>query len=369
VKIAILEGKTSTERNKIIAAGVLGVVSLFALYFAFGSSLFGGSATSVTVKTSPTPKPSVTPATSNRGDQVIPSASDQQFFYESTAINYQPGNVYAPEPGRNIFAFYEPPPPCKGLDCPTPTPKPVFIPSPTVAPTPPMRLMAVTPQNVYEGSKGFRIELNGDRFDPQSRIYFNQVEMPTIYVSPQKLMADIPANLIASEGQRQVMAQTPDGKLYSDQQFLYVQPAPKPTFQYIGMIARARGNNDTGVFERQGKPFSQRLNDIVDQQFRLIRLSREEATFEDVNLGFKHRVPVSKSAPVAASAGPARGQDSGFAPFDPGAGVPQNIPGIPNNIQRYVPPPTTQQQQQIEQKAQQQQQQIKADSVDDKGDD
>ena len=368
MKVAILEGKTSTERNKIIAAGVLGVVSLFALYFAFGASLFGGSATTVTVKTSPTPKPSQTPAASNRGDQMIPSASDQQFFYESTAINYQPGNVYAPEPGRNIFAFYEPPPPCKGPDCPTPTPKPVIIPSPTVAPTPPMSLFAITPQNVYEGSKGFRIELNGDKFDPQSRIYFNQVEVPTTFVNAQKLIADIPASSIASEGPRQVIAQTPDGKLYSHQQILYVQPAPKPTFQYVGMIARARGNNDTGVFERQGKPFSHRLNDIVDQQFRLIRLSRDEAMFEDVNLGFKHKIPVSKSSPTASSAGPPVRQDSNFAPFDPGASVPQNIPGIPNNIQRYVPPTpnTMTQQQQLEKKMQNQ---VKQDSVDDKGDD
>jgi hypothetical protein len=55
--MALLEGKTSTERNKIIAAGVLGVVALIALYMAFGSAFFrGSSATSVTVKTSPTPK-------------------------------------------------------------------------------------------------------------------------------------------------------------------------------------------------------------------------------------------------------------------------------------------------------------------------
>jgi hypothetical protein len=362
--IAILAGKTSTERNKIIAAGVLGVISLLALYFAFGSSLVGGSsATRVTVKTSPTPKAATTPAAGPIA--ALPSQQEQQFANETTPVVYNPGNVYAPDAGRNIFAFYEPPIPCK--DCPPPTPRPTEMKPATPAPTPPMYLAMVNPQTAYAGSQGFRIELSGDRFAPDARIYFNQVEMPTTFLSPQRLAADIPAGMIAQEGPRQVIVQTPDGKLYSDQSIFNVQAPPKPTFQYVGMIARARGNNDTGVFERQGKPgnFSHRLNDVVDQQFRLISVSRDEAVFEDVNLGFKHRLPISKAV---ASSGPARpptrgGSDSGFVPFDPNS-IPQtNIPGIPNNIPRYVPPQTVQQQQEQRKK------ELQQESVDDKGDD
>ena len=221
--IAILAGKTSTERNKIIAAGVLGVVALFALYFAFGSSLVGGSsATRVTVKTSPTPKPAASPA----GDTVLPTQQEQQFANETTPVFYNPDSVYAPDAGRNIFAFYEPPPHCK--DCPAPTPRPTEMKPATPAPTPPMYLAMVNPQSVYAGSKGFRIELSGQRFVPEARIYFNQVEMPTTYVGPDKLIAEIPAGMIAQEGPRQVIAQTPDGKLYSDQSIFNVQPPPRP---------------------------------------------------------------------------------------------------------------------------------------------
>ncbi|MEO7660209.1 MAG: hypothetical protein ABIV48_11395, partial [Pyrinomonadaceae bacterium] len=58
--MVLFEGKTPTERNKIIAAIVLGVVALFALYLAFGPSFGGGTTTTVTVgKASPTPKPPV----------------------------------------------------------------------------------------------------------------------------------------------------------------------------------------------------------------------------------------------------------------------------------------------------------------------
>ena len=356
--IAILAGKTSTERNKIIAAGVLGVVSLFALYFAFGSSLVGGSSTTrVTVKASPTPKAASSPA----GDTVLPTLQEQQFANETTPVVYNPNSVYAPDAGRNIFAFYEPPPPCP--DCPTPTPRPTEIKTPPPPPTPPMYLAVISPSSAYAGSKGFRIELSGQRFVPEARIYFNQVEMPTTFVGPDRLIADIPANMIAQEGSRQVIAQTPDGKVYSDQAFFTVQPPPKPTFQYVGMIARARGNNDTGVFERQGKPgnFSHRLNDIVDQQFRLISVSRVEAVFEDVNLGFKHRLPISKASANFGTGGPGgppmRTDQSGFAPFDPASIPQQNIPGIPNNIPRQQ---TLQQQQEQRKKEQSQ------DSVDDK---
>jgi hypothetical protein len=227
-----------------------------------------------------------------------------------------------------------------------------------------MYLAMVNPQTVYAGSKGFRIEAHGDRFAPETRLYFNQVELPTVFVSEQKLVADIPSHMIAQEGPRQVIAQTPDGKLYSDQTIFNIQAPPKPTFQYVGMIARARGNNDTGVFERQGQPgnFSHRLNDVVDKQFRLISISREEAVLEDVNLGFKHKLPISKAVASAGAPGaPIRGGNpDGIVPFDPSS-IPQNtIPGIPNNIPRYVPPQTVQQQQEQRKKEAHQ------DSVDDK---
>lgn len=346
--MALLEGKTSTERNKIIAAGVLGVISLVALYLAFGSAFFGRSATtSVTVKTSPTPRPASSPGTA---DTVLPTQQDQQFWYETTPVLYQPGSGGAPDAGRNIFAFYEPPAPCP--DCPTPTPKPVEIKTPSPTPTPEFLLASVNPQSVYAGSSAFRLEVYGDRFTPNARIYFNQSEMPTTFVNSQKLVADIPANLIAQEGPRQVIVQTPDGRSYSDQSILSIQPPPQPGFQYIGMIGRKRYNNDTAYFTESAKPvpYGARLNDVLGGRFRLIDIAPAEVVVEDVNLGFKHRLAISKAAAPTAQTG--RGgppSDTGFVPFDP-ATMPQNIPGIPNNIPRYVPPGQPQMQQQQKQK-------------------
>ena len=323
--MALFEGKTTTERNKIIAAGVLGLVSLIALYMAFGRSFFGSS-TTVAVKVSATPRPSVTPA-ANHDDPRLPTVSEQDFVYQTTAVDYRPGSNYAPDPGRNIFAFYEPPPPC--TDCPTPTPKPIPIVTPTPAPTPLMFMAALNPQSVYAGVLTFRLEVNGDRFTPDSHIYFNQSELPTTFVNGQRVFADVPANLIAQEGPRQVIVQTPDGRAYSNQLMLTVQAPPRPTFQYIGMIGRKRYNNDTAYFTESATapPFGARLNDVVKGQFRLIDISPAEVVFEDINLGFRHRVPISK--------GTTSGQPSGFTPFDPQRG---NIPGIPNGIPQYVPP-------------------------------
>ncbi|MEO7539040.1 MAG: IPT/TIG domain-containing protein [Pyrinomonadaceae bacterium] len=357
--IAILVGKTSTERNKIIAAGILGVVSLIALYMAFGSVLFGSkSSTTVSVKTAPVPK---TTSTSARPDTVLPTLTDQQFLYETTPVVYNPGSVSAPDAGRNIFAFYEPPPHCK--DCPVPTPKPTEIRTPSPTPTPPFLLASINPQNVYAGSAAFRIELNGDRFAPDARIYFNQTELPTTFVSPQKLTANIPASLIAQEGPRQVIVQTPDGKSYSEQLIFSIQPPPQPSFQYVGMIGRKRNNNDTAYFTETGKtsPYGARLNDVLAGRFRLIDISPAQVVLEDVNLGFKHRLAISRAAGATAQTG--RGnpapQDNGFVPFDPST-IPQNIPGIPNNIPRYIPPNQVQQPQRSKDD--------KATDVDDKGD-
>lgn len=310
----------------MIAAAVLGVVSLVALYMAFGSSLVGGSSkTTVAVKTTPTPVANV-PA--NRVDSVLPSTAEQNFLYQTTPVVYMPGQAYAPDAGRNIFAFYEPPPPC--LDCPPPPPKPSPTPPPpSPAPTPPIYITAA-PQSVFAGSKAFSLEVTGNEFPADARIYFNQNEMPTKYVNAQRLSTEVPANLIAQEGPRQIIVQTPDGKLYSNQVMLTIQAPPKPAVQYIGMIGRKRYNNDTAYFTEAGsdKPIGRRLNDVVGGRFRLVDISSSEVVFEDINLGFRHKVSLSTTA---ATSGGGLENESGFS-------TPPGRPGF-QNAPVYSPPP------------------------------
>lgn len=323
----------------MIAAVVLGVVALIALYLAFGRSLFGPS-TSAKVTVSPTPKRNVT--AQNNGDNIMPTASEQEFDYQTTPVNYVPGNAYAPDAGRNIFAFYEPPAPTPYS--PTPYQEPSVKP-PTPAPPPPILVAFTNPQSVYAGSQGFRLEVNGEKFTPDSRIYFNQVEMPTIFVNAQKLVADLPANMIAQETQIQIMVQTPDGKLYSNPAMLAVQAPPRPAMQYIGMIGRKRYNNDTAYFMETGKdkPFGARLNDVVGGRFRLVDISSAEVVFQDVELGFKHRIQLTRTSTATGTTGaPTRGQPAGippgFPPFNPANVPPGTIPGIPANVQPFVMP-------------------------------
>jgi len=64
--MALLEGKSPTEKKKIIAAGILGLVALVALYLAFGRS----SGTTASTKDAPKPKP--TASSSGQGDVVMP---------------------------------------------------------------------------------------------------------------------------------------------------------------------------------------------------------------------------------------------------------------------------------------------------------
>lgn len=364
--MGLFDGKTPTERNKIIAAAVLGVVALVALYFAFGGSLFSSSKSTATVKISPTPTPkSGISVTVNRPEAALPTAGEQDFIYQTTAVSY-PGYVSAPDPGRNIFAFYEPPAPCRGENCPpSPVPTPTTPKPPTPLPTPPIFLASFSPQTVYAGARSFRLELNGDKFTPDSRIYFNQGELPTIFINQQRLAADIPAKYISAEGPRQIIVQTPDGKLYSNQLMMSVQAPPKPTVLYIGMIGRKRYNNDTAVLKNDEKApeFSARLNDVINNRFRLIDIAPEQVTFEDVSLGFKHRVPITRGL-TAGSMPPGRGTDlnvPGIPTFNPNLPQPGDIPGIPNNIRQMNPNMTDEERKKMKEQMQKQ-------DVDDEGD-
>jgi hypothetical protein len=280
----------------------------------------------------------------------MPTVTEQEFEYQTQPVVYN-GNSGGPDPGRNIFAFYEPPEKCK-TNCPEPTPPPVIVKTPTPEPTPPILIAYINPQNLYAGSRGFRLEVNGQKIPPDARIHFNGTQLPTTYINEQKVVTDISANMIAQEGSRQIILQTPDGKKYSNQLIMTVQAPPYPQFQYMGAILRARGNNDTAIFERQGKPgnFSQRLNDVIDDRFRLVSIARNEVIVEDTQLGFRHRLPLAKAQPGSGSGSGSGGNlpytkgspDGTFTPpFDPSS-IQKDIPGIPSNIPRYVPPQSAQ---------------------------
>lgn len=339
--IKIFEGKTPAERNKIIAAGVLGVMALLAILYNIVGLYPNRKTTTVNVKVSPTPT-----ASPNASMEIaaLPSQEDVDFVYTTTPVVYNAGNFNAPDAGRNIFAFYEPPAPTPYVAPPivfkTATPPP----TPPPTPTPPILIALVSPQSVYAGSKTFRMEVTGDKFTPDSVILFSGNQLPTSFVSPQKLYADVPSNFISGQGGAVITVATPDGKLYSNQFTLNIQAPPRPQLQYIGMIGRKRANNDTAYFQEQGKttPTSARLNDIVAGRFRVTSISPSEVVFEDVTLGFRHKIalyrpPSGQSASPTNSRNPTDTYNQGIPTYNvPPPG--DNPTGIPQNIPRYVPP-------------------------------
>lgn len=380
----IFEGKSPTEKKKLIAAFVLGGLALFVLAYNLIGMFSGGRKTTVSVTVSPTPTATASSRSGGGGSSsssqmsgdAIQTLNQEQLYqeYTITPVVYT-GAGYAPDAGRNIFAFYEPPAPTPYVPTPIPVKTVPPTPPPTPAPPPPMTLAHVSPQSVYAGSKSFRLEVNGDLFTPDSVIVWDGSQLPTTFVSPQKLTASISPGQIAGEGQRTIMVRTPDGVKFSNQVMLTVEAPPKPNFQYIGLMARSRSNNDTATLMEANKqnatPFNVRLNDIVGGRFRTVSISVSEVILEDTTLGFRHRIPIVRadSSGAPTGVGPGGRTGGGFGDRVPGGRfpqqqqpsyqppppstynptmpgntiVPQEIPGIPNNIPRAVPHPGQQQ--------------------------
>lgn len=344
----LFEGKTPTERNKIIVALVLGVLSVLAI----GNMIFApfSSRKTVTVTLSPTPSASATP-NRNTGDTVVnalPQQSEIDDIYTRIPVfvQYPPG---AGDPGRNIFAFYEPPIPTPWSPTPYVTPK---TPTPTPPPTPiqyTVVLSYMNRQSVYAGEKGFNLEVGGDKFTPETTIWFNGTPLPTRYISPQQMAAEIPANYISVAGQRSVEVKSADGKLFSNPIIFNVMQPPLPQFSYKGPVKKKFGNNDSAYILEPGSPaeVSKRIGDIIGGRFRLFRISRDNIVVKDINLGFEYTVDVAKGSGQSTSTTTVNRPTSPNFP-DPSMVQPQMNqpcpPGIPcDRIQRY-PNPTPQQQ-------------------------
>lgn len=273
--------RNPADRNKIILAGALGLISILFLWWTFFG--FGSSNTSAPrVAGQPTPAAPVvsTPRTQPQTTVDLQGTN----INELREVVYHPP-ASAPEAGRNIFVYYEPPP------------KPVQVPvtpTPTPTPTPPVLLASLSPASVFARTADFTLEVTGDKITSQLRVVIDNTEIPTRYVGPQQLSATVPAALIASPGTRQVMLRSSDGKVYSNTATMSVNAAPTPNYSYIGIIGTPR-YIDTAIL--QDKSNKDTLNvqrgDLLAGRFRVTSISEKEVVLIDANLKIKHTLAMT----------------------------------------------------------------------------
>src|SRR5882762_9746726 len=121
----LFDPNNPNEKKKMIAAAVLGVGAIAVLGYVF----FGGSSTKTTTtntvaKASPTPRIAKEPET----------VADEVF----QPVNYPGTQPAVFEADRNIFAYYEPPPPVV---------KAPYVPTPTPVPPPPLTASSLMPNS------------------------------------------------------------------------------------------------------------------------------------------------------------------------------------------------------------------------------
>jgi hypothetical protein len=271
------------ERNKIILAGALGLIAVLFLWWTFFG--FGGSSN----KGAPRAAVQPTPGLANRG---LPPKLSAPSDVDNNALS--PDKLFpvvflrpasAPEAGRNIFVYYEPP---------KSSPSIAVTPTATPTPTPPVLLASISPTNVFAKTADFTLEISGDKITPQLRVVFDNTELATRYIGPQQLSATVPGSLIANQGSRPVMLRSSDGKIYSNVVTLNVTEPPKPNYTYIGILG-TRHHIDTAIL--QDKNSKDTLNvqrgDLLGGRFRVTSISEKEVVVVDSNLKIKHSLAMT----------------------------------------------------------------------------
>src|SRR5947209_6013599 len=279
--MALFEGKTPAERNKLIAAIVLPVFALvFIVYMFSGPSAPTRTTTNANANRRSQTTNRQTTSQQNAATTATPDATDD-LVNNMTEVNYEPPGYGGSDAGRNIFAFYEKP---------VAVPSASVTPTPTPTPPPPWVLASLAPQSVFAKTAGFTLQLSGDKFGPAARVYIDGQEVPTQYKSMQQLTANVPASVTASPGPRTVVARSPDGKLYSNQTTLNVMQPPAPTYTYVGFLKRPRSNSAI-LKDQRGELYTVREGDIVEGRFRVAAISDRGVDVVDKDLNIKHTLP------------------------------------------------------------------------------
>lgn len=270
------------EKKKLLFAAALGLGAILVLWWAlFG---FGSSTKPPTRATaSPTPQQRTTQGTPRQQAPV----QEVQDLASIAPVEYVQSSYNAPEPRRNIFAYYEPP--AKPVTAPS-------TPTPTPEPPPPILLASVSPSNVYARTGDFKLEAAGDKFTPAMRIFVDGRELPTTYKSPQQLSTTISASLIAAPGTRSVVVRTPDNSLYSGALTIQVAAPPVPNYNYVGILSPT--NRVTDMAWVQDKNNKELLTvyrgDILSGRFRVTSISDKELVLTDTSLKIKHTIAKSE---------------------------------------------------------------------------
>ncbi len=287
--MALFEGKTPAERNKAIAAVALGVLAMLFL----GRMLFGSSGTTSTQTNANRRQ------TASRGAGANGAAAQQaeeRIEVAPQPVVYERTSYDGGEPGRNIFAYYVRP-----VGQPKP-PTEVATPELTPTPPPPLMLSSLAPQSVYAQTGEFDLQVAGDKFTPETRVYVEGQEVPTEFRGAQSLAAKVPAQLIQTPGVRQIEVRTPDNQLYSNTASLNIMPAPTPNFTFIGYIGRQRYNNEAALLKDQrGELLNVQINDTVGGRFRVSSISARAVELVDKDLKIKHTLPYVEGRSTGAS--------------------------------------------------------------------
>jgi len=278
------------EKKKLIWAAILGLIAIVFLWWTFIG--FGKSSPSAPARPSTTSstlgsRPSSTRATNNVNSAPEPQLADMSYMQEVVLQGPAPS---VPEPRRNIFAYVEKP--VKSTASVTPTPSPT--------PSPPVLLANINPQNVYARTADFTLELSGDKFTPDMKVYVDGRELPTKYKGPQQMTASVAAAIIANPGVRQVKVQTPNGSAYSGVAQLSVAPAPTPNYSYVGIIGTPTHVDTALLQDKNNKEIlSVQRGDLLAGRFRVTSISEKEVLFMDANLKIKHTLAMTEGERVS----------------------------------------------------------------------
>ena len=293
--MAILDGKTPAERNKIIAAIAFGALALILV----GRMFFGGEDTPPrrTSNTSNRNSNAATAAATANGAGADTQAADPTLQVPREIVyDINPANYSVPDAGRNIFAFYVAPV--------KPTPNPLAAaatPEPTPVPTPPLTLSAISPASVMARTGDFTLQLSGDKFTPESRVYVDGQELPTKFASAQQLSTTVPGALINAPGARQIVVRTPDNTLYSNETPLNVAAPPTPQFTFVGILGSSRYNDKAILKAPNNDLITVQRGDTVAGRFKVTSISTRTIELTDAQLQIKHTLPYVENRGSGAS--------------------------------------------------------------------
>jgi hypothetical protein len=164
---------------------------------------------------------------------------------------------------------------------------------------PAIELVSTVPDSAYIQTEPLKLLVRGIKLKPQMEVIISGVPAVTDFINDRELRATLPVELLKVARRLRVeVRDINQAAARSNQLTLTITSPPPPPFIFTGQVSETGGVNTRVILLSEKEQLSARVGDLVDNRWRLVSVSGDYLTVDDLQLNCRHQLKKGEATKV-----------------------------------------------------------------------